>query len=153
MQQRRVSPHTISSYRDTFRQFFKFTQQQLHKPPSALAFEQIVAPYIEVGNRKVPAFAVAAAATRGLRSVRRNRSSIRDIVTSYVALLRAVNVGGKTLAMSAVRHFAFALGLGTPRASRSGDHSRQGAVVKDRRRTSGLRVPGTCRRSSVNEGN
>jgi hypothetical protein len=47
--------------------------------------------------------------------VRRNRSSIRDIVTSCVALLRAVNVGGKTLAMSAVR---------------SGDHSRQGAVVK-----------------------
>jgi hypothetical protein len=34
--------------------------------------------------------------------VRRNRSSIRDIVTSYVALLRTVNVGGKTLAMSAV---------------------------------------------------
>jgi hypothetical protein len=28
--------------------------------------------------------------------VRRNRSSIRDILTSYVALLRAVNVGGKT---------------------------------------------------------
>jgi len=55
-------------------------------------------------------------------------------VTSYVALLRAVNVGGKTLAMSAVR---------------SGDHSRQRAVVKERRRTSGLRVPGTCRRSSV----
>jgi hypothetical protein len=42
--------------------------------------------------------------------VRRNRSSIRDIVTSYVALLRAVNVGGKTLAMSAVRQFSATIG-------------------------------------------
>jgi site-specific recombinase XerC len=27
MQQRQVSPHTISSYRDTFHQFLKFTEQ------------------------------------------------------------------------------------------------------------------------------
>jgi site-specific recombinase XerD len=46
MQERRVSPHTISSYRDTFRLFLKFTQQRLHKPPSALAFEEIDAPLI-----------------------------------------------------------------------------------------------------------
>lgn len=32
MQQRQASPHTISSYRDTFRQFLKFTQQRLRKP-------------------------------------------------------------------------------------------------------------------------
>lgn len=31
MQQRQASPHTISSYRDTFRQFLKFTEQRLHK--------------------------------------------------------------------------------------------------------------------------
>ena len=30
MQQRQASPHTISSYRDTFRQFLKFVQQRLH---------------------------------------------------------------------------------------------------------------------------
>ncbi|MFN0298947.1 MAG: site-specific integrase [Burkholderiales bacterium] len=46
MQQRRVSPHTISSYRDTFRQFLKFTEQRLHKSPCTLAFEQIDAPLI-----------------------------------------------------------------------------------------------------------
>jgi len=46
MQERRVSPHTISSYRDTFRLFLKFTQQRLHKPPCALVFEQIDAPLI-----------------------------------------------------------------------------------------------------------
>ena len=32
MQQRRASPHTISSYRDTFRQFLKFAEERLHKP-------------------------------------------------------------------------------------------------------------------------
>jgi site-specific recombinase XerD len=46
MQQRQASPHTISSYRDTFRQFLKFTQQRLHKPPSRLDFAEIEAPLI-----------------------------------------------------------------------------------------------------------
>jgi site-specific recombinase XerD len=46
MQERRVSPHTISSYRDTFRLLLKFTQQRLHKPPSALVLEEIDAPLI-----------------------------------------------------------------------------------------------------------
>lgn len=46
MQQRQASPHTISSYRDTFRQFLKFVQQRLHKPPSRLKFEEIEAPLI-----------------------------------------------------------------------------------------------------------
>jgi site-specific recombinase XerD len=46
MQQRQASPHTISSYRDTFRQFLKFTEQRLHKAPSQLNFEEIDAPLI-----------------------------------------------------------------------------------------------------------
>lgn len=46
MQERQVSPHTIASYRDTFRLFLKFTQQRLHTPPSALQFEQIDAPLV-----------------------------------------------------------------------------------------------------------
>src|SRR5271170_698038 len=46
MQQRQVSPHTISSYRDTFRQFLRFARQRLHKAPSALMFEQIDAPLV-----------------------------------------------------------------------------------------------------------
>jgi site-specific recombinase XerD len=46
MQQRQASPHTISSYRDTFRQFLKFVQQRLHRPPSRLDFEEIDAPLI-----------------------------------------------------------------------------------------------------------
>ena len=46
MQERRVSPHTIGSYRDTFRLFLNFTQQHRHKPPSALTFEEIDAPLV-----------------------------------------------------------------------------------------------------------
>lgn len=46
MQQRQASPHTISSYRDTFRQFLKFTQQRLHKAPSRLNFEDVDAPLV-----------------------------------------------------------------------------------------------------------
>jgi site-specific recombinase XerD len=46
MLQRQASPHTISSYRDTFRQFLKFIQQRLRKPPSRLTFEEIDAPII-----------------------------------------------------------------------------------------------------------
>ena len=36
MQQRQASPHTISSYRDTFRQFLTFAQERLDRPPSSL---------------------------------------------------------------------------------------------------------------------
>ena len=40
------APHTIRSYRDSFRQFLKFVQQRLHTPPSRLAFQEIDAPLI-----------------------------------------------------------------------------------------------------------
>ena len=44
MQQRQASPHTISSYRDSFRQFLKFTERRLHKAASQLNFQEIDAP-------------------------------------------------------------------------------------------------------------
>src|SRR5215831_707987 len=46
MQQRQASPHTLRSYRDTFRQLLLFAQQRLHQPPSRLHVEQIDAPLI-----------------------------------------------------------------------------------------------------------
>jgi len=46
MRQRQVSPHTISSYRDTFRLLLRFAHQQLHTPPARLAFTAIDAPLI-----------------------------------------------------------------------------------------------------------
>jgi integrase/recombinase XerD len=41
MAQRQVSPHTLASYRDTFRLLLRFTEQRLHKPPSSLALSDL----------------------------------------------------------------------------------------------------------------
>lgn len=46
MTQRQASPHTIASYRDTFRLLLGFAQQQLHKPPSRLNLQDLDAPLI-----------------------------------------------------------------------------------------------------------
>ena len=46
MQQRQASPHTIGSYRDTFRLLLQFAQRRLGRPPTRLDFEQIDAPLI-----------------------------------------------------------------------------------------------------------
>ena len=46
MHQRQASPHTISSYSETFRQFLTFTEQRLHKAPSRLNFQEIDTPLI-----------------------------------------------------------------------------------------------------------
>jgi site-specific recombinase XerD len=54
MQQRQASPHTISSYRDTFRQFLMFVQQQRHRPPSRLNFEEIDARWAATSSRRNP---------------------------------------------------------------------------------------------------
>jgi site-specific recombinase XerD len=46
MQQRHASPHTISSYRDTFRLLLQFAKVRLGKEPSHLTWEDIDAPLI-----------------------------------------------------------------------------------------------------------
>ena len=46
MRQRQASPHTISSYRDTFRLLLQYAQGRLHKPPSRFALEDINAPMV-----------------------------------------------------------------------------------------------------------
>ncbi len=43
--QRRASPHTIVSYRDTFRLLLHFAQS-LHKAPSRLAMKDLNAPFL-----------------------------------------------------------------------------------------------------------
>ncbi len=44
--QRRVSPHTLAAYRDTFRLLFHFAKDHLGKPPSRLCLEDLHAPFI-----------------------------------------------------------------------------------------------------------
>lgn len=46
MNQRQASPHTIASYRDTFRLLLEFAQQHLKKSPSTLTLEDIDAPFV-----------------------------------------------------------------------------------------------------------
>ena len=46
MRQRQASPHTIASYRDTFRLLLQFAQRRLQKPPSSLAIEDLDTPLI-----------------------------------------------------------------------------------------------------------
>ena len=46
MHQRQASPHTIASYRDTFKMLLQFVKKRLHKAPSALALEDIDAPQV-----------------------------------------------------------------------------------------------------------
>ena len=46
MAQRQASPHTIASYRDTFRLLLNFAQKQRHKPPSSLELSDFDAPLI-----------------------------------------------------------------------------------------------------------
>ena len=41
MMQRKVSPHTIASYRDTFRLLLQFAQKRLHKAPSQLGLDDL----------------------------------------------------------------------------------------------------------------
>src|ERR1700745_4055364 len=44
--QRKASPHTIASYRDTFRLLLRFAQKRLHRSPSQLAMEDLNAPFL-----------------------------------------------------------------------------------------------------------
>ena len=46
MRQRQASPHTIASYRDTFRLLLQHARQQLRKEPAELAIDAIDAPLI-----------------------------------------------------------------------------------------------------------
>jgi site-specific recombinase XerD len=67
MQQRRASPHTIASYRDSFRLLLHFAQARLGKRPTQLAFEQIDAPMIGAFLDDLQTTRGSAARTRNLR--------------------------------------------------------------------------------------
>ena len=64
LQQRQASPHTIASYRDTFRLLLKFAHQRLHTPPARLSVETVDAPLIGAFLDQLE--------TRGLRVRSRN---------------------------------------------------------------------------------
>ena len=65
MQQKRVSAHTISSYRDTFRLLLRFVQKRLHTAPERLDFAKLDATL-------VGAFLTELEKTRGVTAQTRN---------------------------------------------------------------------------------
>jgi integrase/recombinase XerD len=67
MQQRQASPHTISSYRDTFRLLLQFAKLQLGKEPSQLCWEEIDAPLINAFLDHLQEHRGISARTRNLR--------------------------------------------------------------------------------------
>jgi integrase/recombinase XerD len=67
MRQRHVSPHTIASYRDTFRLLFKFAQVCLRKPPSSLDLCDLDAPLIAAFLEDLETQRSVSVRTRNLR--------------------------------------------------------------------------------------
>ena len=67
MRQRNVSTNTIASYQDTFRLLFRFAQARLRKPPSALALDDLDAPFIGAFLEDLEAKRGAGIRTRNLR--------------------------------------------------------------------------------------
>jgi integrase/recombinase XerD len=67
MRHRDASPNTVASYRDTFRLLFAFAQARLHKPPSALALDDLDAPFISAFLEHLEAKRGASVRTRNLR--------------------------------------------------------------------------------------
>jgi site-specific recombinase XerD len=67
MRQRNVSTNTIASYRDTFRLLFTYAQMRLRKPPSALALDDLDAPFIGAFLADLETRRGASVKTRNLR--------------------------------------------------------------------------------------
>jgi len=67
IKQRQASPHTIASYRDTFRLLLRFAQSRLGRSPDRLEFDQIDAPLIGAFLDDLEKGRHIAARTRNLR--------------------------------------------------------------------------------------
>jgi len=64
---RRASPHTIASYRDTFRLLLYFAQKRLRKPPSQLVLSDLHAPFLETFLASLETDRATSARSRNLR--------------------------------------------------------------------------------------
>ncbi len=65
--QRRASPHTIGSYRDTFRLLLQFAEKRLAKAPSRLTLEDLQAPFLGVFLDDLESTRANGARSRNLR--------------------------------------------------------------------------------------
>lgn len=67
MQQRQASPHTIGSYRDSFRLLLQFAQKRFGVAPQKLIFEQVDAPLITAFLEDMQTSRGISASSRNLR--------------------------------------------------------------------------------------
>ena len=67
MQQKRVSAHTIRSYRDTFRLLLHFARKRFRTSPDRLAFEKIDAPFVSAFLSEIEKTRGVGPRTRNLR--------------------------------------------------------------------------------------
>jgi integrase/recombinase XerD len=153
MQQRQASPHTIASYRDSFRLLLKFAQKRISVAPQKLTFEQIDAPLIA-------AFLEEMQTTRGISAGSRNlrltaiRSFFRyasfEMPTHAAQIQRVLAIPNKRCTRAQIgfltREETDALLLAPDRSTRSGrrDHALMLLAVQ-----TGLRLSeftGLCRR-------
>lgn len=65
--QRKASPHTIASYRDTFRLLLQFAEKRLAKPPSRLTMEDLNAPFLGAFLDHIESARTNGARSRNLR--------------------------------------------------------------------------------------
>ena len=67
MRQRQASPHTVSSYRNTFQQFLRFASDHLRRQPSDIVFEQIDAQLVGAFPDDLESTRQVSVRTRNLR--------------------------------------------------------------------------------------
>ena len=67
MQQKKVSPHTLCSYRDTFRLLLRFAEKKLRATPEQLSIEQIDTPFVTAFLNDMESSRGVSARTRNLR--------------------------------------------------------------------------------------
>jgi integrase/recombinase XerD len=118
MTQRKVSSHTIASYRDTFRLLLQFTQKRLRKPPSGLGLEDLDASLIGAFLDDLEARRGNGARSRNLR-LTAVRSFFRYAALEAPAhagiiqrVLTAVQTGLRLSEMTALRQEDISLGTG-----------------------------------------
>ena len=127
--QRRVSPHTIASYRDTFRLLLQFSQKQLHKEPFQLGLAVVLlmlvvilslftSTFLTTGNilnilrQAAPTLIVAVAMTLVITSGGIDLSVGSSLALASVLAATMLSTGGPWwLVVVAVLVFGCAVGL------------------------------------------
>jgi len=90
--ERRASPHTIASYRDTFRLLLQFAEERLAKAPSRLTLEDLQAPFLGVFLNSLENTRANGARSRNLRltAIRSFFRYIAPEVPQYAGLIQRV---------------------------------------------------------------